>query len=140
MFCIYEAVNAKNNSPPRWGCRSIKLINTVIYSEPIVPLMKMRTRQCLTDEHDKELNGLKFVALLNMLPMCAKEANPQSARAWFPPPSGGSEGVSDSNQYPVVKVTAMSVLDGRLGENMFVLLNVTVSCQINSRGGRSKPA
>ena len=33
--------------------------------------------------------------------------------------------MSDSNQYPVVRVTAMSVLDGRLGENMFVLLNVT---------------
>ena len=40
--------------------------------------------------------------------------------------------MSDSNQYPVVGVTAMSVLAGRLGENMFVLLNVTVSCQINS--------
>ena len=48
--------------------------------------------------------------------------------------------MSDSNQYPVVRVTAMSVLDGRLGENMFVLLNVTVSCQINSHGGRSKLA
>lgn len=36
-----------------------------------VPLMKRRTRQCLKDEHDKELNGLKFVALLNMLLMCA---------------------------------------------------------------------
>lgn len=104
------------------------------------PLMKMRIRHCLTDEHDKELNGLKFVAVLNTLPMCANEANPQSARARFPPPSGGSEGVSDSNQYPVVRITAMSVLDGRLGENMFVLLNVTVSCQINSHGGRSKLA
>lgn len=48
--------------------------------------------------------------------------------------------MSDSNQYPVVRVTAMSVLDGRLGENMFVLLNVTVSCQINSHSGRSKLA
>lgn len=79
MFCTYEAIDAKNSSPLRRRCRSIKLINTVISSEPIVPLMKMRTRQCLTDEHDKELNGLKFVALLNMLPKCAKEANPQSA-------------------------------------------------------------
>ena len=48
--------------------------------------------------------------------------------------------MSDSNQYPVVRVTAMSVLDGRLGKNMFVLLNVTVSCQINSHSGRSKLA
>lgn len=139
MFCIYKAVNAKNNLP-RWICSAIKLINMVIYSEPNVPPVKMRTRQCLKDEHDKELNGFKFVAILNVLPMCAKEANPQSARASFPPPSGGSEGVSDSNQYLVVRVTAMSVLDGRLGENMFVLLNVTVSCQINSHGGRSKHA
>lgn len=84
----------------------------MIYWEPIAPLKKLRTRQCLKVEHDKELNGLKFVAILNMLPMCANEANLQSASAWSPPPSGGSEGVSDSNQYPVVRVTAMSVLDG----------------------------
>lgn len=95
MFHIYKAINAENNSPPRWRCRSIKLINTVIYAQPIVPLMKMRSRQCLTDEHDKRLNGSKSVAILRMLPMCAREANPQSARAWFLPPSGGSEGVSD---------------------------------------------
>lgn len=91
--------------------------------------MKMRTRQSLKDKRDKELNGLKSVAVLNMLLMCAKSSTVQ---ACSPPPSGGSEGVSDSNQYPVVRVTAMSVLDGQLGENMFVLLNVTVSCQINS--------
>lgn len=47
------------------------------------------------DEHDKELKGSKSVAILRMLPMCAKEANPPSARAGFLPPSGGSEGVSD---------------------------------------------
>lgn len=72
--------------------------------------------------------------------MCANEADLQPAWAWSPPPSGGSEGVSDSNQYPVVRVTAMSVLDGWLDENMFVLLNATVSCQINSHGGRNKLA
>lgn len=60
--------------------------------------------------------------------MCAKASTVQ---ACFPPPGGGSEGVSDSNQYPVVRVTAMSVPNGQPGENMFVLLNVTVSCQIN---------
>lgn len=140
MFCIYKTVRAKDNNPPRLKCRFIKLINTMIYSEPIVAPMKMRTRQCLKNGHDKGLNSLKFMTILNMLPMCGKEANPQSAQAWFPPPSGGSEGVSDSNQYPVVRVTAMSVLDGRLGENMFVLLNVTVSCQINSHSGRTKHA
>lgn len=51
----------------------------MIYWEPIAPLKKLRTRQCLKDEHDKELNGLKFVAILNMLPMCANEANLQPA-------------------------------------------------------------
>ena len=100
----------------------------------------MRSRRFLKGEHDSKLNGLKFVAVLNRVPMCAKQAEPQPASDWFPPPSGGSGGVTDSNQYPVVKVTAVSVLDGWLGENMFVLLNVTVSCQINSHGGRSKLA
>lgn len=104
------------------------------------PLIETRSRRFLKDEHDRTLNGLKFVAVLNRVPMCAKQAEPQSASDWFPPPSGGSGGVTNSNQYPVVKVTAVSVLDGRLGENMFVLLNVTVSCQINSHGGRSKLA
>jgi hypothetical protein len=48
--------------------------------------------------------------------------------------------VNDCNQYPVVRVTAISVLDGQLGKNMFVLLNVIVSCQINSHSGSSKLA
>lgn len=100
----------------------------------------MRSRRCPKDEHDRKLNGLKFVTVLNRVPMCAKQAELQPGSDWFLPPSGGSGGVTDSNQYPVVKVTAVSVLDGRLGENMFVLLNVTVSCQINSHGGRSKLA
>jgi len=77
LFCIYKAVNAKNNSTPRWMFRSIKLINTVIYSESIAPLMKMRNTQRLKDENDRELKGLKCVAVLALLPICAQEANPQ---------------------------------------------------------------
>lgn len=79
IFYISTVVNVTNNSPPRWMCRPIKLINMMIYLEPISPLMKMRTRQYLKDEHDKELNGLKIVAILNMLPTCTIGANPQSA-------------------------------------------------------------
>ena len=58
--------------------RSIKLINILIYSESIAPLMKMRNTQRLKDGHDRELKGLKCVAVLTLLPICAQEANPQS--------------------------------------------------------------
>lgn len=115
-------------------------INDIDLFRAYCPLIQMRSRQCLKDEHDRKLNGLKFVAALNRVPMCAKQAEPQPGSDWFPAPRGGLGGVTNSNQYPVVKVTTVSVLDGRLGENMFVLLNVTVSCQINSHGGRSKLA
>lgn len=54
--------------------------------------MKMRTRQCLSDEHDKELNGLKFVTVFNMLLMCDKEANPQQPKLAFHLPVEGRKG------------------------------------------------
>lgn len=50
--------------------------------------------------------------------------------------SPGSGRVSAPSQYAVVAVTAMSVLAGWAGENMFVLLNVTQSRQINNHGSR----
>lgn len=51
--------------------------------------------------------------------------------------SPGSGRVNAPDQYAVVAVTAMSVLAGWVGENMFVLLNVTQSRQINNHGSRA---